>query len=116
MAHVLDFDDTHSPTILHGYSPVLAAAFALAETMPAPVTGMRFLAALLAGYETSARVALSLHPAHYDRGWHVSGTAGCFGAAAACGWLLGLDARARWPTPWASRPPRRPGCARCSAP
>jgi 2-methylcitrate dehydratase PrpD len=36
-------------------------------------------------------VALSLHPAHYDRGWHVSGTAGCFGAAAACGRILGLD-------------------------
>lgn len=91
MAHVLDFDDTHSPTILHGYSAVLAACLALAETMPAPVTGMRFLAAFLAGYETSARVALALHPAHYDRGWHVSGTAGCFGAAAACGRILGLN-------------------------
>ena len=91
MAHVLDFDDTHSPTILHGYSSILAAQLALAESLSAPVTGMRFLAAFLAGYETSARVALAVHPSHYDRGWHVSGTAGTFGAAAACGWLLGLS-------------------------
>lgn len=94
MAHVLDFDDTHSPTILHGESAVLAAQFALAERLPGPVSGMRFLAAFLAGYETSARVALSLHPAHYDRGWHVSGTVGAFGAAAACGWMLGLGEEA----------------------
>ena len=91
MAHLLDFDDTHSPTILHGYSAILAAELALCESFNAPVPGSRFLTAFLAGYETSARVALSLHPAHYDRGWHVSGTAGAFGAAAACGWLLGLS-------------------------
>ncbi len=91
MAHLLDFDDTHSPTILHGYSAILAAELALCESFNAPVPGSRFLAAFLAGYETSARVALSLHPAHYDRGWHVSGTAGAFGAAAASGWLLGLS-------------------------
>ncbi len=91
MAHILDFDDTHSPTILHGYSAILAAELALCESFHLPVPGTPFLAAFLAGYETSARVALSLHPAHYDRGWHVSGTAGVFGAAAACGWLLGLS-------------------------
>ncbi|MBX5492569.1 MAG: MmgE/PrpD family protein, partial [Chloroflexi bacterium] len=39
------------------------------------------------------RVALSVCPAHYDAGWHVTGTAGVFGAAAATARLLGLDAR-----------------------
>ena len=29
--------------------------------------------------------------AHRNRGWHVTGTAGTFGAAAACGKLLGFD-------------------------
>jgi 2-methylcitrate dehydratase PrpD len=91
MAHLLDFDDTHSPTILHGYSAILAAELALCESFPLPVPGSHFLAAFLAGYETSARVALSLHPSHYDRGWYVTGTASGFGAAAACGWLLGLS-------------------------
>jgi len=32
-----------------------------------------------------------VYPAHYDRGWHITGTAGVFGAAAACGKLLGLS-------------------------
>jgi 2-methylcitrate dehydratase PrpD len=91
MAHLLDFDDTHSPTFLHGYSAILAAELALCESFHAPVPGSHFLAAFVAGYETSARVALSLHPSHYDRGWYVSSTAGAFGAAAACGWLLGLS-------------------------
>ena len=40
--------------------------------------------------EVAARVALALGPAHYDAGWHVTGTAGRFGAAAAAGKLLGL--------------------------
>jgi 2-methylcitrate dehydratase PrpD len=30
-------------------------------------------------------------PAHYDRGFHSTGTLGAFGAAAAAGLLLGLD-------------------------
>ena len=32
-----------------------------------------------------------VYPDHYDRGWHITGTAGVFGAAAAVGKLLGLD-------------------------
>jgi 2-methylcitrate dehydratase PrpD len=31
-------------------------------------------------------------PGHYARGWHITSTCGVFGAAAACGWLLGLSA------------------------
>lgn len=34
MAHILDFDDTHFPTILHGYTPILAACLALSEALP----------------------------------------------------------------------------------
>jgi 2-methylcitrate dehydratase PrpD len=32
-----------------------------------------------------------VYPAHYDAGWHITGTAGVFGAAAAIGTLLGLS-------------------------
>jgi 2-methylcitrate dehydratase PrpD len=32
-----------------------------------------------------------VYPAHYDAGWHITGTAGTFGAAAAIGRLLGLS-------------------------
>ena len=35
-----------------------------------------------------------MRPGHYDLGFHATGTVGCFGAAAACARLLGLDAEA----------------------
>jgi 2-methylcitrate dehydratase PrpD len=31
------------------------------------------------------------YPKHYDAGWHITGTGGVFGAAAAAGKLLGLS-------------------------
>ncbi len=90
MAHVLDFDDTHQATILHGYTPTLSGLLPLAERLHS--TGEQLEEAFVVGYETAARVALAVCPAHYDRGWHVTGTAGTFGAAAAAARLLGLDA------------------------
>ncbi|MDI6894679.1 MAG: MmgE/PrpD family protein [Bacillota bacterium] len=89
MAHILDFDDTHLPTILHGYTPTLACALALGEHLHS--TGSDVAAAFLVGYETAARVARAICPSHYDRGWHVTGTAGTLGAAAAAARLLRLD-------------------------
>jgi 2-methylcitrate dehydratase PrpD len=32
-----------------------------------------------------------IYPDHYDRGWHITGSTGMLGAAAACARLLGLD-------------------------
>lgn len=89
-SHVLDFDDTHEPTILHGTGPVMSAALAVGDT--AGVSGLDLLAAHAVGFEVGARVALAVNPDHYDRGFHVTGTAGTFGAAAAAGRLLGLSA------------------------
>jgi 2-methylcitrate dehydratase PrpD len=54
---------------------------ALAERLP--LDGGRALTAFIAGFETEVRVALAAGPAHYEAGWHVTGTAGHFGAAAA---------------------------------
>ena len=90
-AHVLDFDDTYasSETTLHGTPPVYSAALAVGEWQRA--SGADVLAAFVLGFEVAARVALALGPEHYDAGWHVTGTAGRFGAAAAAGKLLGLD-------------------------
>jgi 2-methylcitrate dehydratase PrpD len=34
---------------------------------------------------------MAVTPAHYQAGWHITGTAGVFGSAAAAGALLGLD-------------------------
>ena len=36
----------------------------------------------------------AIYPEHYDRGWHITGSTGMLGAAAACARILGLDAAA----------------------
>ena len=46
--------------------------------------------ALVLGVETECRIGNAVYPAHYDRGWHITGTAGVFGAAVAAGHLLKL--------------------------
>lgn len=94
-SHVLDFDDTHDGTLIHPSSPVLSAALALAEDRGA--SGEAMLEAFLLGVETACRVGMAISPAHYDAGWHITGTCGSIGAAAACAKLLGLDAeRTAW--------------------
>jgi 2-methylcitrate dehydratase PrpD len=87
-SHVLDFDDTHIPTVLHASGALFAAGLAVGEWLHA--RGRDLVAAHLVGFEVGARVALALGRAHYDVGWHVTGTAGTVGVAAAVGRLLGL--------------------------
>ncbi|MFM2278336.1 MAG: hypothetical protein RLZZ444_567 [Pseudomonadota bacterium] len=91
LGHSLDFDDTHADSSLHPSAPVVPAAFAAAEMTGA--SGKELLAAIVAGYEVCCRLGNALDPtAHYARGFHPTATAGTFGAAAAAGKLLGLDA------------------------
>jgi len=91
LAHSLDFDDTHAAGSLHPGAPVIPAALAAGEM--AGAAGADVLAAIIAGYEVTCRVALAL-PAgeHYDRGFHPTATCGAFGAAAAAARVFGLDA------------------------
>ncbi len=88
-SHVFDFDDTHLKTIIHPAGPVASGLMALAETRP--MTGLEFLHAFILGIEVECRIGNSVYPDHYDRGWHITGTAGVFGAAAAAGKILGLN-------------------------
>lgn len=87
--HVLDFDDTHLPTVLHATGAVAPAVLALAEDLRS--SGHRSLTAFALGFELAARVACAVYPWHYDIGWHITGTVGALGAAAGCAALLGLD-------------------------
>ena len=91
LAHSLDFDDTHAAGSLHPGAPVIPAALAAGEMTGA--SGADVLAAIIAGYEMTCRIALAL-PAgeHYDRGYHPTATCGAFGAAAAAARVFGLDA------------------------
>ncbi len=91
LGHSLDFDDTHAAGSLHPGAPVIPAALAAGEMVGA--SGAEVLSGIVAGYEITCRVALALPAkAHYDRGFHPTATCGAFGAAAAAGRVMGLDA------------------------
>lgn len=89
-ANVLDFDDTHSPTLIHPGAIILPPLLALAETEQN--SGVEVLHAFALGIEVACRLGKALHPQHYERGWHITTTCGVIGAALACAKLLGLDA------------------------
>lgn len=88
-SHIFDFDDTHLRTIIHPAGPVASAILALGEHRP--TTGRDFLHALVLGAEVECRIGNAVYPEHYDVGWHITGTVGPFGAAAAAGKLLSLN-------------------------
>ncbi len=88
-SHIFDYDDTHLRTIIHPAGPVASAILALAEYRP--VSGREFLNALVLGAEVECRIGNAVWPNHYDIGWHITGTAGVFGSAAAVGKLLQLN-------------------------
>lgn len=89
MGHALDYDDVIIP-MGHPTVPVAPVCLALGER--ARISGADFLTAFVAGVETEVRVAHFVGPTHYSRGFHGTATFGGFGAAAAAGRLLELDA------------------------
>jgi 2-methylcitrate dehydratase PrpD len=92
IGHALDYDDVNLAMPGHPSVAILPGLMALAERRQS--SGRDVIAAFIAGYETACRIGSALRPGHYDLGFHATGTVGCFGAAAACARLLGLDAEA----------------------
>jgi 2-methylcitrate dehydratase PrpD len=88
-AHILELDDIHKGSTVHGAAPIVAAALAVAEREHA--TGRACLAAVALGYEAAFRIGEAVNPSHY-RFWHPTGAVATFGAAAAAGSLLHLTA------------------------
>ncbi|HXF66617.1 MAG TPA: MmgE/PrpD family protein [Burkholderiales bacterium] len=85
--------DVHRATLTHVTPEVVPAALAVAERDG--LSGRELLVALAAGCEVMTRVGIGMDwPAARARGWHGPGVIGPFGAAAAAGRLLGLDAEA----------------------
>lgn len=87
--HVYEYDDTTPMNYIHPTPPVASALFAFATANR--IGGRDFLHAFLMGFEAESRIGNAVYPAHYNAGWHITATAGVFGAAAAVGKLLGLS-------------------------
>jgi 2-methylcitrate dehydratase PrpD len=96
LAHCLDFDDSHLPSVLHPSAAVIPAALAVAEEVGAG--GPALLDAITVGVEVTCRLGMAgFDPAannsvFFDRGLHATAICGTVGAAVAAGMLRGLDA------------------------
>jgi 2-methylcitrate dehydratase PrpD len=88
-SHVEDYDDTTPKNYSHTSSPVSSALLAYASANR--VRGRDFVEAFILGFEAASRVGNVVYPAHYDVGWHMTGTIGVFGAAAGIGKLISLN-------------------------
>ena len=90
MGHTLELDDVHTNSKTHIGTVVVPSAWTLAEYLGC--SGKEFLEAVICGYETMSRIGMGFGvSSHRNRGWHVTGTAGTFGSAAAAAKLLKLD-------------------------
>lgn len=90
MGHRLELDDVHTGSKTHIGTVVVPAAAALGEHLD--VSGARFLEAVICGYEVMSRIGMGFGvSSHRNKGWHVTSTAGTFGAAAAAAKLLDLE-------------------------
>ena len=88
--HTLELDDVHTKSKSHIGTVVIPAAWSCAAMLGS--SGEELITAVIAGYEITARIAMAFGiKEHRKLGWHSTATAGVFGAAAACGKLLGLD-------------------------
>jgi 2-methylcitrate dehydratase PrpD len=88
-ANVMDFCDTHVPTVIHPTASVAPALLALAELRR--VSGVELLLAFILGVEVECRIGGAISPCHYAKGWHITSTCGVFGAATGAGKLMRLD-------------------------
>jgi 2-methylcitrate dehydratase PrpD len=88
--HGLELDDGFRAGSVHPGTVVVPAAWSVAAARGA--SGQAVLRSVVAGYEVACRIAAASHPRARWRGFHNTGTAGVFAAAAAAGLLIGLDA------------------------
>lgn len=96
LAHSLDYDDTHLPSVLHPSASVVPAALATAEATGS--SGRDLVRAVAAGLEVAVRVGM----AGYDRaegnsmffehGQHATSICGALGSTTAAALLRGADA------------------------
>ena len=64
------------------------ASALLAYAQTHKTSGKDFLLAFIVGIESECRIGNAVFPDHYDRGWHITGTTGVFGAAIAIAKLM----------------------------
>ena len=96
MAHALDFDDTHLPSVLHPSASVVPAALAAAEL--ANSSGPELLDAITMGIEVTCRLGMAGYDTDlgnsvfFEHGLHATSITGTIGSAVAAAMLLKPEA------------------------
>ncbi|MGE0717991.1 MAG: MmgE/PrpD family protein [Alphaproteobacteria bacterium] len=91
MGYACDVEPHHPEGVLHPIAVMVPTALAMAEHLGR--SGKEFVAAVVLGCEIEYRLSMALGPVEqYNLGFHPSAVCGCFGATAAAGYLLALDA------------------------
>jgi 2-methylcitrate dehydratase PrpD len=91
-SHGIEQDDTHGGGSIHLGTTMYSVALALSEMLPETTSGS-FLAAVVAGYEAAARIAMAAQAKEqYRLGFHPTQTCGVFGAAVTASKILNLTA------------------------
>ena len=88
--HVLDYDDTWSPGLVHASAAVAPVALLVGAGLDRDLGAV--LDAYAHGFEATATLARAGHPALYEQGWHPTAVCGSAGAAVAAAHLHGLPA------------------------
>ncbi len=89
LVHSLEYDDTHTGSVIHGSSLVLPAVLAVAESRRR--SGLEMLAAFVAGWESLVRLGAAAPGAFQARGFQTTAVCGAFVAAAIAARLSGLS-------------------------
>lgn len=95
LAHSLDYDDTHLPSVLHPSASVIPAALAAAQSVGA--SGRETIAAIAVGIEVCVRVGMAGfdritgNSTFFEHGQHATSICGALGSAVASGMLFGLS-------------------------
>ncbi len=96
LAHAMDFDDTHLPSVLHPSASVVPAALAVGSKLGSKPTEV--LDAITFGIEVTCRLGMAGfdrklgNSVFFERGFHATSICGTLGSAVAAGMLMKLSA------------------------
>ena len=97
LAHSLDYDDTHLPSVLHPSASVVPSALAAAQVSGA--AGAEVVAAIAVGLEVAVRLGMAGYDTqlgnsvYFEHGQHATSICGAMGGAVAASMLLELGER-----------------------
>ena len=96
LAHILDFDDTHLPSVLHPSASIVPTALAVAEEVNASPD--QILRSVAIGIEITNRLGMASYipsagnSIFFEKGFHATSICGTIGASVTAAILYGLDA------------------------